>query len=164
MGGPQHARFWDLGCMPHIINIAGEHLNLPAATKFVRNLASLMSYSCNARHVWADTTGATFKMYSATRWYSLQQTGAHITENFAHLQAFLRQCDTAGYGMSAFCIDCRSVFFFLLQWTALNGCPFCASVDGCSACLWIYFRFTIMYLPCCRGQDDPQAHGGNAHT
>jgi hypothetical protein len=98
MGGSDNARFWDLPCFPHILNIAGEHLELPAASQFVRTFASLMSFSCNVRHIWRDVTGVSFEMYSATRWYSLHQTGRHIAENFTRIPEFLDRCAAAQYG------------------------------------------------------------------
>lgn len=110
LGGPQNAKFWDLPCFPHIICIVGDHLEIDMADHFVRDLASLMSYSTNAQQLWREIMGSSFKGLSKTRWYSKFVTGEDIAKNIARLPEFLRRCGEEGYGMKP--IVCMTVDYY----------------------------------------------------
>jgi hypothetical protein len=97
---------FDMPCFPHIVNLVGERLELPNASRLLRLLCSLFSFSDAAKGVWRELAGSSFPSHSETRWYSLFDVGEYVVRNFPIIKDFLRQCQ---YGMFNIHVSIHSV-------------------------------------------------------
>jgi hypothetical protein len=114
---------FDMPCFAHIVNIIGETLVLPNASRLLRLITSLFSFSHGARAEWRELAGSYFPSHSETRWYSLFKVGAYVARNFPTIEIFLRQCP---YGMHK-----------------------CKVVDTSIICACINMAYHVVTIMCC---------------